>query len=127
MARKRKKPSLDLEKFRRLLLAEQARLTRANRELHERTRTEMDTSDAFQDYDDVAADLAAEAQERGKNFAVERNIHDLLMKIQYALEKIEEGTYGFCDSCGAEIGERRLEVLPHAELCIECQSRLEAS
>ncbi len=46
----------------------------------------------------------------------------LLNKINLALEKIEEGVYGECESCGEEIGMKRLKARPVAELCIDCKS-----
>ena len=52
----------------------------------------------------------------------------LLKKIERALQKIEEGTYGICESCGAVIGEKRLMARPEATLCIDCkraQERME--
>ena len=39
---------------------------------------------------------------------------------QYALEKLEEGTYGTCDACGQPIATARLRVAPESTLCIEC-------
>ncbi len=49
----------------------------------------------------------------------------LLSKIDAALEKIEEGSYGECVSCGEEIGVARLKARPVAELCIECKGEQE--
>ncbi|NOQ36604.1 MAG: RNA polymerase-binding protein DksA [Methylococcaceae bacterium] len=46
----------------------------------------------------------------------------LIKKIDEALETIESGDYGFCDSCGIEIGVRRLEARPTATLCIDCKT-----
>ena len=45
--------------------------------------------------------------------------------IEEALSSLEEGTYGQCAECDAEISEKRLQALPFARYCIECQSRLE--
>jgi DnaK suppressor protein len=42
-----------------------------------------------------------------------------------ALTRLSEGTYGICAECGVEISERRLEAVPFAKLCVECQSREE--
>jgi len=42
------------------------------------------------------------------------------MRIERALEKIEEGSYGRCDSCGDPIAEGRLKAAPESALCIEC-------
>ena len=49
----------------------------------------------------------------------------LLQKIQKAIQKIEEGTYGTCEECGDEISEERLRVRPEATLCIKCKEEQE--
>jgi DnaK suppressor protein len=46
----------------------------------------------------------------------------LIKKIDSTLEKIESHEYGFCESCGVEIGIRRLEARPTATLCIDCKT-----
>ena len=43
-----------------------------------------------------------------------------------ALEKIEEGTYGTCDSCGAEIPAGRLRIAPESALCVSCAANAAA-
>jgi DnaK suppressor protein len=45
--------------------------------------------------------------------------------IDEALVRLSEGTYGICAECGVEISEKRLEAVPFAKLCVECQSRQE--
>jgi DnaK suppressor protein len=45
--------------------------------------------------------------------------------IDEALTRLNEGTYGICAECGVEISERRLQAVPFAKLCVECQSRVE--
>ena len=49
----------------------------------------------------------------------------LLKKIDEAIARIEEGTYGVCDSCGEQIGVKRLEARPVTTLCIECKTQQE--
>ncbi|MDC0358528.1 TraR/DksA C4-type zinc finger protein [Oligoflexia bacterium] len=49
----------------------------------------------------------------------------LLKKIEYSLKKIVDGTYGECESCGEQIGVRRLEARPVAALCIDCKTEQE--
>ncbi|MEZ4318753.1 MAG: TraR/DksA family transcriptional regulator [Myxococcota bacterium] len=44
-----------------------------------------------------------------------------MLDIRYALERLASGDYGTCESCGETIPERRLEVVPHARLCVGCQ------
>ncbi|WP_253253823.1 RNA polymerase-binding protein DksA [Acidithiobacillus marinus] len=46
----------------------------------------------------------------------------LIRKITQALGRIKEGEYGYCESCGVEIGLRRLEARPTATLCIDCKT-----
>ncbi|MEJ2405430.1 MAG: RNA polymerase-binding protein DksA [Candidatus Thiodiazotropha sp.] len=46
----------------------------------------------------------------------------LIKKIDEALEKIDNQEYGYCESCGVEIGIRRLEARPTATLCIDCKT-----
>ena len=49
----------------------------------------------------------------------------LLKKIDKTLQKIEDGEFGVCERCGEEIGLKRLEARPVAELCIRCKEELE--
>ncbi|GLO61812.1 RNA polymerase-binding transcription factor DksA [Vibrio sp. MACH09] len=49
----------------------------------------------------------------------------LIKKIEKTLLKIEEDDFGFCESCGVEIGVRRLEARPTADLCIDCKTLAE--
>ena len=46
----------------------------------------------------------------------------LIKKIDESLKAIENGDYGFCETCGVEIGIRRLEARPTATLCIDCKT-----
>jgi len=48
-----------------------------------------------------------------------------IRKIDEAVERIEKGTYGICESCGEPIGVKRLEARPVTTLCIECKTRQE--
>lgn len=49
-----------------------------------------------------------------------------LTSLDEAMGKLEQGTYGVCERCGEEIGEKRLEVMPFATRCIPCQEEAEA-
>ncbi len=66
---------------------------------------------------------ANEALELEKRLALEQEIQDRLTKVERALRKFEEGTYGQCDSCGQSIDPDRLEALPHAALCLNCKAK----
>lgn len=49
----------------------------------------------------------------------------LIMKIQDAIDRIEDGTYGICETCGEEIGQKRLEARPVTTQCIDCKTEAE--
>ncbi|MDO3376888.1 TraR/DksA family transcriptional regulator [Geoalkalibacter halelectricus] len=67
------------------------------------------------------------AQEAEQHFDFERRFRNqrLLAQIDAALVRIEEGTYGYCEESGEEIGLRRLEALPLARLSVEAQELIE--
>lgn len=69
------------------------------------------------------ADLMFEAE---RTQAVASNAQRLLAQVEAALQRLDAGTYGMCVQCGKDINPRRLEALPYATLCIDCQSRNEA-
>ena len=58
------------------------------------------------------------------NLALKLGDEDMrrLEQINSALERITKGTYGICQNCGDEISEGRLEAMPYAMLCLDCQS-----
>jgi DnaK suppressor protein len=67
----------------------------------------------------------------GTSMAVDRLVdvaaHDhlraLLADVERALSKLQDGSYGVCDRCGADIAPERLEALPWAVLCVRCAGR----
>ena len=69
--------------------------------------------------DDESADAGTATFEREKDLSIENNIRDLLRKIDGALKRMDEGTYGLCVRCGRPIEKPRLKALPYAELCIK--------
>jgi RNA polymerase-binding protein DksA len=77
-------------------------------------------------YGNHMADDATEAFEQAKDLALRQNAEQLLAQVTDALERFDEGTYGLCDRCGAEIDPARLKALPYVTLCLHCQQRLNA-
>ena len=84
--------------------------------------------------DRIARDLAEPLNSDSSEQAVEMEDHDSLegqaaliareiASMKRALTRIENGTYGECVRCGAEIAPKRLEVRPEAALCFECASK----
>jgi RNA polymerase-binding protein DksA len=76
--------------------------------------------------DDESADAGTATFEREKDLSIENNVRDLLQKIERALRRMDEGTYGVCDICGKPIEKARIKALPYVDLCIkdaQAQSR----
>lgn len=70
-------------------------------------------------------DLASEERDREINFILSAREHDKIRQIDEALERLSDGTYGICESCGLEIGEERLQAMPFTRLCRDCQQEQE--
>jgi len=75
--------------------------------------------------DDRISEVARLAVGRELDMSLEDNVRLVLERVKDALEAIHAGTYGICKSCGKEIPPERLEVLPYAAMCVECQRRRE--
>jgi DnaK suppressor protein len=69
-------------------------------------------------FDDEYADAGTATFERERDLSLENNVRDLLQKIEKALTRMDEGTYGICELCGKPIEKARLKALPYANLCI---------
>ncbi|MCX7122617.1 MAG: RNA polymerase-binding protein DksA [Gammaproteobacteria bacterium] len=67
-------------------------------------------------------DRASQEEELSLELRAQDRERKLIRKIQEAIEMLKEGDYGFCQSCGAEIGLRRLEARPTATQCIDCKT-----
>jgi DnaK suppressor protein len=72
-------------------------------------------------------DGTTEAVERIATTAQARTISEALADVDRALAKIDEDSYGICDSCGRMIPEERLEAKPEATRCVDCLSRSDRS
>ena len=70
-------------------------------------------------------DLASSEADQSMNLLLRDRERVLLQKIEKALVKIKEGTYGTCESCGDKISAKRLEARPVTDLCIRCKEEQE--
>jgi len=71
------------------------------------------------------ADMAASSTDRETLYGIGSVESDALYRIDHALQRIDEGTYGLCEDCGGPIPRARLRALPFAALCVPCQQREE--
>jgi len=120
----RKLAKSTLERFKKRLEAEKERLEALiadyERDLEEARLTE---SSSDRSPDPGNAEASSMKLEYAKELSIEQNTLDLLRKVERALERIDAGTYGTCESCGKAIPVERLEVLPYSTLCVECAGR----
>lgn len=74
------------------------------------------------DFDDLAQVYTL----RQQNFFYIKEAEEKLERIEKALKRLKQDTYGKCERCGKEIPAERLEVLPYVEMCVACQERCES-
>ena len=107
-----------LEHFRKILTAWKKEL------MYEVDRTVHHMQDEAANFPDPN-DRATQESEFGLELRTRDRERKLLRKIDSALARIDDGSYGFCDETGEEIGLKRLEARPVATLCLEAQERRE--
>jgi DnaK suppressor protein len=107
-----------LEHYRQILLAWRREL------MEEVDRTVHHMKDDAANFPDPN-DRATQESEFGLELRTRDRERKLLKKIDSALGRIDEGTYGYCEETGDQIGLRRLEARPVATLCVEAQERRE--
>lgn len=108
-----------LEEFRKILQEKREKL------LHEAKRT-LDSEmviEADERMDEV--DQASSEYMQAFSFRLRGRERFLMDKIEHALRKIEEGTYGVCEECEESISLKRLHARPEAQLCIQCKEAQE--
>ncbi|MFA5537162.1 MAG: TraR/DksA C4-type zinc finger protein [Bacillota bacterium] len=76
-------------------------------------------------YDNHPADIGSELFERGKDLALRDQAIIELKKVEEALVRVGNGSYGLCISCHQPINEERLKVIPEASWCKKCRQDLE--
>lgn len=74
---------------------------------------------------DDQADTGAKAYEREQELALLAATKETIFQTEYALRRIDLGTFGSCESCGNAIGKARLQAFPRATLCVACKQREE--
>ena len=71
------------------------------------------------------ADVATDMYDREFNLGLASNDRELLYRIDEALKRITEHTFGTCQECGKPIAIARLKAIPYVETCLKCQEKLE--
>ena len=117
----------ELDELRDRLEAERAELRAQLQTIEEQSfaNSQSDISGEVS-FDEENADAGTFTFERERDLSIENNVRDLLGKIDRAMARLDEGTYGICSRCGKPIEKARLKALPYVDLCIkdaQAQSR----
>jgi len=113
-------PKKELQELRERLLAERADLTGQYEELEESSfASNQSELTGEMGFDEEFADAGTATFEREKDLSLVNNLRDLIDRIDKALAKMDDGTYGLCDRCGKPIEKLRLKALPYANLCLK--------
>lgn len=107
-----------IEEFRQILQSQLDTL------LREAEKTVSEMTDEKTNFPDPT-DRASLESDRNFELRIRDRERKLIMKIREALERIEIGEFGICESCEEEIGEARLRARPVTTLCIECKTEQE--
>jgi RNA polymerase-binding protein DksA len=100
-----------------------------SRLLHEISVAEFELAGLMRDAGDGSGDDQADAGtktfEREQEISLANNARVMFEQSQHALQRIDDRSYGICESCGNPIGKNRLQAFPRATLCIPCKSKQE--
>jgi DnaK suppressor protein len=108
-----------IEQFSQNLEVQRQEILRSLRQIEQETRSlEIDTT---QD----AADLCVSSMSKEALFQQSSQRRTILRRIEGALRRIEEGSFGVCVNCGEDIPARRLQALPWTQSCLRCQEEIE--
>ncbi len=112
----------------RILLEEKERLINEQNAIEkpDASNSPSEEAGALSDYADHPADTASITAEREKDQIMLANLEALIHKVDRALDKINDGTYGICDRCKSPISPERLEAIPSAAMCLRCQDKEDA-
>ncbi|MDP3790616.1 MAG: TraR/DksA C4-type zinc finger protein [Candidatus Omnitrophota bacterium] len=124
----KKMSSKDLKKYKELLLKEREKIGSGINHIAQDTlkTSQRDASGDLSGYSFHMADMASDNYEVEFSLGRASDEQDVLYSIDEALKRVADGTYGNCPQCGKQIPKRRLDAIPHTELCIACQSKNES-
>ena len=117
--------AIDTEHFRKRLLEDRARAQGALDYLHEENPGSMEDETQEIPSDNHPGDVASVTLDREIDYTLEENEERLIAEIDAALLRIEDGTFGICQTCGNPIGAERLEAVPYTTQCIDCKRKEE--
>jgi DnaK suppressor protein len=117
---------MDSDQIRDRLAEERERLEGLRQEYSAlREESEEDGLQELSSVDQHQADTGTETFERSKDLSILDEVEAELGEIEYALRRLDEGTYGTCEACGKQIPDERLEAMPATRFCVDDQALAE--
>lgn len=113
----------EMQKYKKMLLVESDHLLKGIRTIGQDTLEAAQGEVAMDPTSFAEAGTDTNDRETALRLASGESL--MLQEVADALQRIEEGTYGTCDSCQEDIPKKRLEVFPAAKRCVECESKIE--
>lgn len=113
----------DLEYFKEIILKKRKKLMEELEALKENATSEQSAGSSDSTYAYHMADVGTDAQEREKAFLWLARENKYLAHLNAALERIDNGEYGYCATCGKPIAKERLEEVPHTTHCVSCKNK----
>ncbi len=117
----------DLEKYKDILLEMKEKIlgSLSNLEGDNLNKSQKESSGDLSGYSTHLADAASDSYDREFALNLASKEGSILYDIDFALKRIDDGTFGVCEICEKDIPARRLQAVPYASLCIKCQEQEE--
>lgn len=115
--------AIDVSRVREELLEKRGRVAHALEYLQKENPGSMEDEAEESPIDNHLAETASITLDREIDYTLEGNSEQVLAEIDDALQRIEDGTFGTCRTCGQPIAPERLEAMPWATQCIDCKRK----
>lgn len=113
-----------LENYKKVLLHMKANLEHDIKNIADSSTADSDSGDVSGHVMHMA-DVATDMYDREFSMGLASNEREVLYKIDLALKRIDDKTFGICSECQKPIAEVRLKAIPYTETCLKCQEKLE--
>ena len=124
---KKKLNKKELAEFKKLILKRKEEVVDEIKHISEDTlkKSQKEASGDISGYTFHMADVATDTYDREFSLGLVSNEREVLYELDDALKRIDEQTFGVCESCKTLITKTRLNAVPYARLCVKCQQRKE--
>ena len=117
----------NLESYRKMLLEIKEKIVSQIKQISkDASSLQKDTPGDVSGHALHMADVATDMYDREFSLGLASNDRELLNKIDQALKRIEDSSFGLCAECGKSIPAARLKALPYAQTCLKCQEKIES-